>query len=204
MRWSRLNSIDIYDSIRCQINTMDPLDGNLVTFKGVLGPSDTIWRQRSGSTSVQVMACYLTAPSHYLNRCWLIISKALWHSSDAIIVRRSEDTNQQNKIENYIFRITFRFPRGEWVNKIYEGSHGCRVAVGVFNMIFRVFGLLLILAVVMEICSNVYLIWWKRKCLLLMCSCSWHPNLNFCSSDFIKCNYSPISDIDRSLLHIQM
>ena len=140
MRWSRLNSIDIYDSIRCQINTMDPLDGNLVTFKAVLGPSDTIWRQRSGSTFVQVMACYLTAPSHYLNRCWLIISKALWHSSDAIIVRRSEDTNQQNKIENYIFRITFRSPRGEWVNKIYEGSQGCRVAVGVFNMIFVYLG----------------------------------------------------------------
>ena len=40
-----------------------------------LRPSDTIWRQRSGSTLVQVMACCLTAPSHYLNHCWLIISK---------------------------------------------------------------------------------------------------------------------------------
>ena len=40
-----------------------------------LGPSDTIWRQKTGSTLAQVMACCLTAPSHYLNQCWLIISK---------------------------------------------------------------------------------------------------------------------------------
>ena len=36
-------------------------------------PSDAIWRQRSRSTLAQVMACCLTAPSHYLNQCWLII-----------------------------------------------------------------------------------------------------------------------------------
>ena len=40
-----------------------------------LRPSDAIWQHRSGSTSAQVMACCLTAPSHYLNQCWLIISK---------------------------------------------------------------------------------------------------------------------------------
>ena len=38
-------------------------------------PSDAIWRQGSRSTLVQVMACCPTAPSHYLNQCWLIISK---------------------------------------------------------------------------------------------------------------------------------
>ena len=30
------------------------------------------------------MACCLTAPSHNLNQCWLIISKVWWHSSEAI------------------------------------------------------------------------------------------------------------------------
>ena len=44
-------------------------------------PSDAIWWQRSGSTLAQVMACCLTAPSHYLNQRWLIISKVQWHSS---------------------------------------------------------------------------------------------------------------------------
>ena len=45
-----------------------------------LWPSDTIWRQRSGSTLAQVMTCCLTAPSHYLNQCWLIISEVQWHA----------------------------------------------------------------------------------------------------------------------------
>ena len=40
-----------------------------------LWPSDAIWRHRSGSTLAQVMACCLTAPSHYLNQYWLIIRK---------------------------------------------------------------------------------------------------------------------------------
>ena len=43
-------------------------------------PSDTIWRQRSGSTLPQVMACCLMAQSHYLNQCWLIVSEVQRHS----------------------------------------------------------------------------------------------------------------------------
>ena len=34
-----------------------------------LRPSDAIWRQISCTKLVQVMACCLTAPSHYLNQC---------------------------------------------------------------------------------------------------------------------------------------
>ena len=45
-----------------------------------LAPSDAIWRHRTMSTLAQVMACCLTAPSHYLNQCWLIINWVLWHS----------------------------------------------------------------------------------------------------------------------------
>ena len=44
-----------------------------------LWPSDAIWVHLSGSTLAQVMACCLTAPSHYLNQCWLIFSKVQWH-----------------------------------------------------------------------------------------------------------------------------
>ena len=58
-----------------------------------LGPSDAVWRWRSWSTLIQVMACCLTTPSHYLNQCWLITSKVLWHSFADIIIR-FEDTNQ--------------------------------------------------------------------------------------------------------------
>ena len=81
-----------------------------------LGPSDATWRQRTESTLAQVMACCLTAPSHYLNQCWLIISKFLWHPSEGITLRKSEETNQLNKIENYIFKIVSRSPGGQWVN----------------------------------------------------------------------------------------
>ena len=48
-----------------------------------LWPSYIIWRHGSRSTLAQVMACCLTAPSHYLNQCWLMISEVLWHSSDS-------------------------------------------------------------------------------------------------------------------------
>ena len=44
-----------------------------------LWPSDAIWRHRTWSTLVQVMACCLMAPTHYLNQCWLIISEDPWH-----------------------------------------------------------------------------------------------------------------------------
>ena len=47
-----------------------------------LWPSDAIWRQKSVSTLAQVMACCLTAPSHYMNQCWFITSKVQWCSSE--------------------------------------------------------------------------------------------------------------------------
>ena len=48
-----------------------------------LGPSDSIWQQRSGSTLAQVMACCLIAPSNYLNQCWLYIIRGVhWDSSE--------------------------------------------------------------------------------------------------------------------------
>ena len=46
-----------------------------------LWPSDTMCWHKSGSTLAQVMACCLTAPSHYLNQYWLLIDKIHCHSS---------------------------------------------------------------------------------------------------------------------------
>ena len=92
--------------------------GNLSEFSFLdlnsLWPSNAIRRQGTDSTLAQVMACWLIAPSHYLNVCWLIISEVPWHSSQGIIMRRSEDTSQKNKILKS-FRITFRSPRGQCV-----------------------------------------------------------------------------------------
>ena len=49
-------------------------------------PSNAIWRHRTGSPLAQVMARCLKAPSHYLNQCWLIISKVQWNSSEGNII----------------------------------------------------------------------------------------------------------------------
>ena len=58
-----------------------------------LWPSDAIWQQGSRSTLVGVMACCLTAPSHYLNQCWLIISKIQLHSSNGNFTRDTSVIN---------------------------------------------------------------------------------------------------------------
>ena len=47
-------------------------------------PSDTIWRQRSGSTLAQVMVCCLKAPSYCLNQCWLV-RNVVWPTSNTCI-----------------------------------------------------------------------------------------------------------------------
>ena len=81
-----------------------------------LWPSDVIWRQIFGSTLVQVMDCCLTAPNHYLNQCWLIIIKVQWHSSDPNFTRDTSDINHLNKLESYLFRISLKSHREQWVN----------------------------------------------------------------------------------------
>ena len=81
-----------------------------------LWPSDTIWRHKSGSTLAQVMASFLTAPSHYLNQCGLVISKVQWHSSECNFTRDTSAISQWNKLENYLSKILFQSPWGQWVN----------------------------------------------------------------------------------------
>ena len=39
----------------------------------------TLWGQRPGLTLAQITAWRLMAPSHYLNKCWLIIGEVLCH-----------------------------------------------------------------------------------------------------------------------------
>ena len=83
--WSKMPTI-VFNCGFIQVSLPQPFNS--------LWPSDAMRRQRTEFTLAQLMACCLTAPSHYLEQCWLIISKVLWHSSEGIIMRRSEDTNQ--------------------------------------------------------------------------------------------------------------
>ena len=56
--------------VLCMYNVMNWV--NIFMFDS-LWPGDAIWWHRTRSTLAQVMARCLTAPSHYLNQCWLII-----------------------------------------------------------------------------------------------------------------------------------
>ena len=70
-----------------------------------------MWRHRSALTLAQIMACSLTAPSHYLNTCWFVISEVLWHSSESSFAR-----NEQDIYENYSYKMAATSPRDQWVN----------------------------------------------------------------------------------------
>ena len=86
------------------------------------------------------MACCLTAPSHHLNQCWLIVSKVLWYSPEGIIMKKkSEDKKQLNKSGNYIFRIIFRSPRANELRvDTWLGAPSLTIWVN-FIIIFLVF-----------------------------------------------------------------
>ena len=92
-------------------STRDKRCGFSLTHWGLVTP----WRHGTRSTLAQVMAWCLTAPSHYLNQCWLIIGEVPRHSSQGIILRWCEDINQWNKSENCSFKMSSRSPRGQWV-----------------------------------------------------------------------------------------
>ena len=57
-----------------------------------LWPGNIIWRHRPGSTLVQVMDWCLTAPSHYMNQCWIPMSEVLWHSHESNFIASVQAT----------------------------------------------------------------------------------------------------------------
>ena len=66
-----------YYMCSCNLLRLHNIHANLIDiplhFINSLWPSDDTWQHGTWSTLVQVMACCLTAPSHYLNQCWLTI-----------------------------------------------------------------------------------------------------------------------------------
>ena len=77
--------------------------------------SDVIWWHRSGTTLAQVMACCLTAPSLYLNQCWLIFSKVQWHSSKSNFTKRYPSNQSLNLAWTLLVYKSSKFPWGQWV-----------------------------------------------------------------------------------------
>ena len=89
-------------------------------FKWLFNPlwsSDAIWWQRPGSTLAQVMACHLTAPNHYLNRCWLIVSKVSGIHLRAISQKVSKPLITSLKISYQKF---IEISQAHWVNSVWS------------------------------------------------------------------------------------
>ena len=70
----------------------------------------------SWTTLAQVMACCLTAPSHYLNQCWLITRGVLWHTSESSFAGIAQGIDSGYEFEKDILKNIFKSPRGQWVN----------------------------------------------------------------------------------------
>ena len=62
------------------------------------------------------MACFLPAPSHYLNQCWLLFSEVLWHSPEINFLGSVSDSSLYHYLYNYTFTIIAASPRRKWVN----------------------------------------------------------------------------------------
>ena len=99
---------------------------NHIYFINSLWPTYAIWRHISGSTLAQVIAKCLKAPSHYLNQCWLLINKVLWHSPESNSTAKVQATIVHNELESYYLKITVKSPRGHCVITVYtENKTSC-------------------------------------------------------------------------------
>ena len=62
------------------------------------------------------MAFCLMAPRHYLNQCWLVIRKILWHLHESNFTGNEQAVILYYEFENYALEITATSPRSQWVN----------------------------------------------------------------------------------------
>ena len=99
-----------------------------------LWPSDAIWRHRSGSTSAQVIACFLTALNHYLKQCWLIIKVVHWHSAESNFTRSAHELNLWHCSEIALLKS----PSGQWVKSDVELLVDVIALNGLLNIFQRV------------------------------------------------------------------
>ena len=76
------------------------------------------WKTCSWSTLVQVIACCLTTPSHYLNQCWPIINEVQKHSFQGSSNGNYPDTSPCGGFHYHTIKITATFTRGQWVNSL--------------------------------------------------------------------------------------
>ena len=102
--------------------------------------SDVVWRHRSGSTLAQEMTCCLTAPSHYLNQCWLFtnISEVLymWNSPENNFSASARATTLENEFKIMISTVWNYCHITQWVNTLIPRQSGRHFPDDIFKWIF--------------------------------------------------------------------
>ena len=81
-----------------------------------LQPNDTMRQERSWSTLVQVLACCLMVPSHYLSQFWQIISDVLWYLRDGNFTGNAQGIYPWYEFEIFFLKIMVASPRIHWVD----------------------------------------------------------------------------------------
>ena len=94
---------------------------SIITIFNSLRPSDAIWWHRFRPTLLQIMACCLSAPSHYLNQFWLIISEILWHTLEDICMGNKRDISHWDVFQNDKNNISTTSPGSQWVKDVSPG-----------------------------------------------------------------------------------
>ena len=62
------------------------------------------------------MACGLTAPSHYLNQCWLLINVVPGHSPESYFTRMPEKLFSTISVKITLLKFPSRLPRANGIN----------------------------------------------------------------------------------------
>ena len=90
-----------------------------LTYKGVnpLWLSGDMRHWTHWSTLVQVMACCLTASSHYLSQHWLAINETLCHPFHSNICLNTKDIDPKLCLQSHIWNHS-TYPKEQWVNDV--------------------------------------------------------------------------------------
>ena len=82
-----------------------------------------------------VQDCWLLmAPSHYLNQCWLTIIEFQRQSHEGSLKKYASAINNKNQIENYLYEISPKSPRSQWVNFV-QGYEQLPLLMRLFNYV---------------------------------------------------------------------
>ena len=63
------------------------------------------------------MGSFLVVRSNYLNQCWLVIKKAVCHSSEGYSMQISQVTTLYNDFDNNSYEIIATSPIGQYIKQ---------------------------------------------------------------------------------------